>query len=62
MHAEVIIQKPRTARMSVKQPIANEKTSVTDVMKMATEDSLIASTIRRFRTSFDLPEPENRRM
>ena len=55
MHADVIIQNPRTAKISVQHPMANEKTSVMEVMKMATEASDMASTIRSFKTSLDLP-------
>lgn len=55
MQAAVIIQKPRTAKMSVKQPTENESTSVMLVMKIATEDSDIAATMRAFKTSLDFP-------
>lgn len=56
MQADVIMQNPFTAIMSVKQPMAKENTSVMLVMKMATDDSDIASTIRRFSISWLLPE------
>jgi hypothetical protein len=58
MHADVIIQKPRTAKMSVKQPTANDNTSVILVINIATEDSDNAATIRAFRASFVLPKLE----
>lgn len=42
--------------MSVKLPMANENTSVIEVMKMATDDSDIASTMRFFSTASELPK------
>jgi hypothetical protein len=51
MHAEVIMQNPRTAKISVEEPTAKEMTSVMEVMKMATADSDIASIIRSLRAA-----------
>lgn len=56
MQAEVIIQKPRTAKMSVKQPIANDNTSVILVINIGTADSDMASTIRSFKIFLLLPK------
>lgn len=55
MQAEVIAQNPLTAIISVQQPIAKENTSVILVIKIATADSDIASTIRSFKTSCVFP-------
>lgn len=51
MHAEVIAQNPRTAIISVKQPMANDKTSVKLVINMATADSDNVLIIRAFRVA-----------
>lgn len=56
MQAEVIIQNPLTAKMSVQQPTANDRTSVMLVMNIATDDSDIAATILAFRASLVFPK------